>query len=87
MQIVISNIESLKKLKDLNNKEKNIMQTYFANGGLLKSLNDKKLKIIYPSKEIIKKEHTKLKEKLKKIEQELKKWKDKKKEAENFSKK
>ena len=74
MEKIISNINDLKKQIDINKESIIYYKTYFENGGLIKVINIKPFKIIYPNSQKINDEIKKIKTSLKTINNSLKIW-------------
>ena len=52
----LSELENFSEIKKLSKEEKESITKYLNEGGIIKAKKDTSLKIIYPSKDIIKKE-------------------------------
>lgn len=79
--------ETCDEIKNLSQDEKQGLNNYFLEGGIIKANTKIKLKVFYPSKDIIKKELNKLYSERAKTIDKIDQWYKIKKNSENFIKK
>ncbi len=78
--------KGFEEMRRLSQKEKEAIDYYLKHGGLIKIANKSVLEITYPSKDIIKKELSKLIPELNSTEDKIKLWEKIHNDAENFAK-
>jgi len=79
-----NNYEDIKKLSE---EEKVSLESYLREGGIIKTTGKPKLDILYPNKDIVKKELDELMPERSKVIEKLEQWNKVKKESEEFIKK
>lgn len=88
---IFTNIHDLENnyedIKMLSEDEKLEINNYLQEGGILKTTGKSKLELVYPSKEIIKKELDELLPERSKVTEKIELWNKIKKESEEFIKK
>ncbi len=77
---------SFEEIRRLSQKEKDAIDHYLKHGGLIKIANKSVLEITYPSKDILKKELSRLIPELNSTEDKIKQWEKIHNDAENFTK-
>lgn len=77
---------SFEEIRKLSQKEKEAIEHYLKHGGLIKIADKSAFEIIYPSKDIIKKELSRLTPELSSVEDKIRQWEKIYKDAENFAK-
>lgn len=78
--------KSFEEIRRLSQKEKGAIDHYLKHGGLIKIANKSVLEITYPSKDIIKKELSRLIPELNSTEDKINQWEKLHNDAENFAK-